>query len=99
MNVNKINVLVVTYNQENVIGRCLESILCQKVFGLNKIIICDDHSTDNNWLIINAYKEKEKGFDVANAAIVEIETIDDKARIRKALKSDGAILEDLLDEA
>lgn len=48
---------------------------------------------------ISEYKEKEKSFDVANAAIVGIKTIDDKARIRKALKSDGTILEDLADDS
>lgn len=50
-----INVLIVTYNQEQVIGRALDSILCQKEYGLNKIIICDDCSTDHNWDVIQDY--------------------------------------------
>ena len=51
----RINVLIVTYNQEQVIGRALDSILCQREYGLNKIIICDDCSTDHNWDIIQEY--------------------------------------------
>lgn len=54
----KINVLVITYNQQNVIGRLLDSILCQKEYGLNKIIICDDCSTDNNVEVIQGYLDK-----------------------------------------
>lgn len=53
-----INVLVMTYNQHNVIGRLLNSILCQKEYGLNKIIICDDCSTDNNVEVIQRYIDK-----------------------------------------
>ena len=51
----KINVLIVTYKQAHVIGRTIDSILSQKEYGLNKIIICDDCSPDNNWEIIQEY--------------------------------------------
>lgn len=51
----KINVLVITYNQQDVIGRALDSVLCQKEYGLNKIIVADDHSSDHNWDIISKY--------------------------------------------
>ena len=54
----KINVLIVTYKHALVIGRTLESILCQKEHGLNKIIICDDCSPDNNWDVITKYAQK-----------------------------------------
>lgn len=54
----KINVLIVTYKQADVIGRNLESILMQKEYGLNKIIICDDCSPDNNWEVIQRYVTK-----------------------------------------
>ena len=53
-----INVLIVTYKQADVIGRNLESILKQKEYGLNKIIICDDCSPDNNWEVIQSYVQK-----------------------------------------
>ena len=50
-----INVLIVTYKQADVIGRNIESILRQKEYGLNKIVICDDCSPDNNWEVIQGY--------------------------------------------
>lgn len=54
----KINVLIITYNQEKVIARALDSILIQKDWGLNKIIICDDKSLDRNWEVIQEYYSK-----------------------------------------
>lgn len=53
-----INVLIVTYRQANVIGRNIESILKQKEYGLNKIVISDDCSPDNNWEVIQSYAQK-----------------------------------------
>jgi len=50
----KISVLVITYNQEDVIERALNSILIQKEF-VYEIIIGDDYSTDNNWNVISTY--------------------------------------------
>ena len=55
MDYAKINVLIVTYKQADVIGRNIESILRQKEYGLNKIIICNDCSPDNNWDVIQKY--------------------------------------------
>ena len=60
MSIPKISVLVITYNQQEVIGRALESILIQKEF-VHEIIICDDCSTDNSWNIINTYASKFPG--------------------------------------
>lgn len=57
----KINVLIVTYKQADVIGRNIESILNQKEYGLNEIVICDDCSPDNNWEIISEYAKKYPG--------------------------------------
>ena len=54
----KINVLIVTYNQADVIGRNIESILCQKEYGLNEIVIADDCSSDKNWEVIQKYANK-----------------------------------------
>lgn len=56
-----INVLVVTYKQEHVIGRTIESILLQKDYGLNEIVICDDCSPDNTWGVIQEYVKKYPG--------------------------------------
>lgn len=53
-----INVLVITYNQEKIISRALDSVLSQKEWGLKEIIICDDNSTDGNWNVIQSYVER-----------------------------------------
>ena len=50
-----ITALVITYNQEDVIGRALDSILQQKEWGLKEIVVCDDCSTDRNWEVIQTY--------------------------------------------
>lgn len=55
-----INVLVITYNQHDVITRALDSVLRQKEYGLNKIIICDDCSTDNNAEVIQRYVDSHQ---------------------------------------
>lgn len=54
----KISVLIVTYNQEDVIRRTLDSVLVQKEFGLHKIVVCDDCSKDSTWSILEEYTEK-----------------------------------------
>lgn len=51
-----INVLIITYKQEGLIGRALESVLCQKEWGLKNIIICDDCSPDGTWDVVKKYK-------------------------------------------
>lgn len=53
-----INILIVTYKQEELIKRALDSILCQKEYGLNKIVICDDCSPDGTWITIQNYLGK-----------------------------------------
>lgn len=54
----RITVIIITYNQEDLIGRALDSILIQKEWGLKDVIICDDCSTDDNWLVIKQYAQK-----------------------------------------
>lgn len=53
-----ITVFVITYNQEKVISRTLDSILSQKEWGLREIIVGDDASTDNTFGILSDYKAK-----------------------------------------
>lgn len=48
--------MIITYNQQDVIRRSIDSILIQKEFGLNKIIVSDDCSQDRTWDILNEYK-------------------------------------------
>lgn len=53
----KISVLVITYNQANLIGRAIDSILIQKEF-VYEIVICDDCSTDSTWDVILKFAKK-----------------------------------------
>jgi len=52
----KITVLIITYNQEDVIGRALDSVLMQKKWGVYEIVISDDCSKDDTWRVIMEYK-------------------------------------------
>ena len=54
----RIVICIVSYNQEDVIGRTLDSILNQKEWGLFKIIVSDDCSKDRTWEILQEYKGK-----------------------------------------
>jgi len=56
-NIPKISILVITYNQEKVIGRAIDSVLCQKEY-VHEIIIGEDCSTDNTRNIVKEYAEK-----------------------------------------
>lgn len=62
MDLKRITVVVITYNQQKLIGRALDSILIQKEWGLHSIVISDDKSTDNNWNVIQKYKEDYPSF-------------------------------------
>lgn len=53
----KISVIIITYNQEKLISRSIESVLKQKEY-IYELIVSDDSSTDNTWSVINAYKIK-----------------------------------------
>lgn len=53
----KISVCVITYNQEKVIARAIESILSQREYVF-EICVSDDCSTDNTWDILTAFSEK-----------------------------------------
>lgn len=53
-----INVLMITYKQEKLVSRALESIICQKNYGLKNIIISDDCSPDGTWDVLQEYAKK-----------------------------------------
>jgi glycosyltransferase involved in cell wall biosynthesis len=53
-----INVLIICYKQEHLISRALESVLCQKEWGLKNIIIQDDCSPDATWEVLQEYARK-----------------------------------------
>lgn len=53
-----INILIITYNQQDVIKRTLDCVLGQKEHGLKEIVICDDCSKDYTWSILEEYKSR-----------------------------------------
>lgn len=54
----RISVVIISYNQENLISRALDSVLQQKEYGLHKIIVCDDCSQDNTWKVLEEYHRR-----------------------------------------
>lgn len=54
----RITVTVITYKQEKIIGRAIDSILQQKEYGLKEVIVCDDCSPDGTWEAIQRYAQK-----------------------------------------
>ena len=54
----KLSVFVVTYNQEQYIRQCLDSIVMQQVDFDYEVIIGEDHSTDSTPQICDEYAEK-----------------------------------------
>lgn len=60
----KLSIIVVTYNQENYIRQCLDSILAQKVDVDYEVIIADDCSKDITGTICDEYAQKHTHFKV-----------------------------------
>lgn len=58
MDLKSISFFVITYNQEDVISRTLDSILKQKEWGVKYIFIGDDCSQDKTWDIIKEYYKR-----------------------------------------
>ena len=54
----KLSIMVVTYNQEQYISECLDSILAQEVNFYYEIIVGDDCSTDTTGRILDTYAAK-----------------------------------------
>lgn len=61
----KISVLVITYNQEDVISRAIESLLSQKDY-IYEICVSDDCSKDRTWEILQEYGKKYPDLFVLN---------------------------------
>lgn len=61
----KISVLVICYNQENVISRAIDSLLAQKDY-IYEICVSDDCSKDRTWEILQEYSCQYPGLFVLN---------------------------------
>lgn len=53
----RLSVLVITYKQENIIGRTLDSLLDQKDY-IYEICVSDDCSPDNTWGVLQDYQKR-----------------------------------------
>ena len=58
----KISVIVPVYNEEENIGRTIDSLLDQ-AYDDYEIIAVNDASTDNSIDVLNKYRKKRKSFD------------------------------------
>ena len=56
----KISVIVLTYKQENVIGRALDSLLAQRDY-IHEICVSDDCSPDGTWDVLQDYDKQYPG--------------------------------------
>ena len=54
----KVSICVITYNHENYIDECLNSLISQKTDFIFEIVIRDDKSTDRTYSIIKSYEKK-----------------------------------------
>ncbi len=59
-----VTVVVTAYNQADLVGRCLDSILAQKTdFGV-RIVVAEDASTDGTADVVRAYQAEHPGADI-----------------------------------
>ena len=63
--IEKVSVIIPTYNLENYIGRCLESVINQSYSNL-EIIVVNDGSTDNTQIIAEQYLRNDSRIIVIN---------------------------------
>lgn len=59
-NIPKLSALIITYNQEDVIKRAIDSLIAQKDY-IYEICVSDDCSTDSTWSILQDYYNKYPG--------------------------------------
>lgn len=60
-NIPRISVLIITYKQETLIKRALDSLIKQKDY-LYEICVSDDCSPDNTWQVLLDYQKQYPGF-------------------------------------
>lgn len=79
-NIPRISVIIITYNQENVIDRTLRSLLSQKDY-IYEICISDDHSTDKTWDILHEYETMYSGLFKLNRNEVNLGIFDNTEKV------------------
>ncbi len=81
-----ITISIITYNQEDTIGRAIESLLNQKEWGLYQIVISDDCSKDNTWKIVQEYQTKYPGIIFPHRNDHNLGIYENLAELRRLLK-------------
>lgn len=57
----ELSVLVISHNQKDLLPRCLDSILAQKIDVPYEVIVSDDRSSDGTWDVITDYANRYPG--------------------------------------
>ena len=63
------SVIIPTYNQENLLERCLKSVT-QQTFKNYEVIIVDNYSTDNTSKVVKKFGKKIKYFKIRNRGVI-----------------------------
>lgn len=82
----KVSVCVVTYNQENYIAECLESLINQVTNFKYEIIVGEDCSTDSTRAIVQSYVEKYPDLIVPLFYEKNVGPVENLKRVYKAAK-------------
>ena len=56
-----LSILVISHNQRDLLPRCLDSVLRQKLTVPYEVIVSDDRSTDGTWEVIQDYEKRYPG--------------------------------------
>ena len=56
-----LSILVISHNQRELLPRCLDSVLRQKLTVPYEVIVSDDRSTDGTWELIQDYEKRYPG--------------------------------------
>ena len=79
-NIPKISVLVITYNQEHLVSRAIDSILSQKDY-IYEICVSDDCSSDKTWEILNDYSNRYPGLFKLNRNVPNIGIFENNEKV------------------
>ena len=63
------SVIIPTYNQANLLERCLKSVT-QQTFKNYEVIIVDNYSTDNTSKVVKKFGKKIKYFKIRNRGVI-----------------------------
>jgi glycosyltransferase involved in cell wall biosynthesis len=83
----RVSVKIITYNQEDVISRALESLISQRDY-IYEICVSDDCSTDKTWYILQKYSEQYPGLFKLNRNDPNIMMFENLEKVSKMVSGD-----------